>query len=61
MPTSKKFKSVGVDIATYNMLQKLAEKNDRYVGQEIKHLTKIAYNEKFGDDVRELGIGSAKS
>jgi hypothetical protein len=53
-----KYKSVAVDIATYNKLRKLAESNHRYIRQEISRMTGEAYKEKFGD-VAALGIGSA--
>ena len=58
MTDTSKYKSVAVDIATYNKLRKLAETNHRYIRQEISRMTSEAYKEKFGDAVT-MGLGAA--
>lgn len=58
MADANKYKSVAVDIATYNKLKKISGANFRKVSQEIRRLTDEAYVKQFGN-VTELGIGSA--
>lgn len=57
MTDTSKYKSVAVDIPTYNKLRKLSESNHRYIRQEISRMTSEAYKAQFGD-VAALGIGA---
>jgi len=60
MPDTKKYKSVAVDIPTYNKLKKLSLSNHRYIRQEISRMTHEAYLMKFGNEIAEMGIGSTR-
>jgi|ETNvirenome_2_60_1030617.scaffolds.fasta_scaffold23799_3 ferritin len=55
MPDTTKFKSVGVDLTTYQKLIKLSEDEHRNVRQQIAKLTADAFDKKYGQG----GIGSA--
>ena len=54
MPDTTKFKSVGVDLTTYQKLVKLSEDEHRNVRQQIAKLTADAFDKKYGQG----GIGS---
>lgn len=60
MADPKKYKSVAMDLPTYHMLKKIADSHDRPIIAQMRRMVKAAYNEKFTDEIRELGIGSAK-
>ena len=49
-----------MDLPTYHMLKKIADSHDRPIIAQMRRMVKAAYNEKFTDEIRELGIGSAK-
>ena len=55
MPDTTKFKSVGVDLTTYQKLVKLSEDEHRNVRQQIAKLTADAFDKKYGQG----GLGSA--
>ena len=55
MTDTDKFKSVGVDIHTYNKLRKLCADEHRNVRQQIAKLTADAFDKKYGQG----GLGSA--
>jgi|TARA_E500000318_G_scaffold3467_1_gene3889 hypothetical protein len=59
MTDTDKFKSVGVDIHTYNKLRKLCTDEHRNVRQQIGKLVADEYTKKYGDIVSQSGIGSA--
>ena len=59
MTDTDKFKSVGVDILTYNKLRKLCTDEHRNVRQQIGKLVADEYTKKYGDIVSQSGIGSA--
>ena len=61
MASNEKWKSVSVDIKTYNQLKKIAVAEDRKVGQQITNLVKKEFDLRYANDIKELGIGSAKS
>jgi|TARA_B100000900_G_scaffold387972_1_gene379654 hypothetical protein len=60
MASNEKWKSVSVDIKTYNQLKKIALSEDRKVGQQITNLVKREYESRYGNDIKDMGIGSAK-
>ena len=51
MTDTDKFKSVGVDIHTYNKLRKLCTDEHRNVRQQIGKLVADEYTKKYGDIV----------
>ena len=53
MASNEKWKSVSVGIKTYKQLVKIAEEEDRLVKKE--------FDLRYANDIKELGIGSAKS
>ena len=55
MPDTTKFKSVGVDLTTYQKLIKLSEDEHRHVRLQIAKLTADAFDKKYGQG----GLGSA--
>jgi hypothetical protein len=55
MTDTKRYKSVAVDLPTYQKLCKLAEDDHRNVRQQISKLTADAFDSKYSDK----GIGSA--
>ena len=59
MTDISQFKSVGVDISTYNKLKKLCHDEHRNVRQQIGKLVSDEYSKKYGDMVSSAGIGSA--
>ena len=61
MASNEKWKSVSVDIKTYNQLKKIAVAEDRKVGQQISNLVKKEFELRYSNEIKELGIGSAKS
>jgi len=58
MPDTTQYKSVAVDIATYNKLQKLCSDEHRNARQQISKLVADEYSKKYSDMVNS-GIGSA--
>ena len=60
MASNEKWKSVSVDIKTYKQLKKIAVDEDRKVGQQITNLVKKEYESRFGSEIKDMGIGSAK-
>jgi len=60
MASNEKWKSVSVGIKTYKQLVKIAEEEDRKVGQQIANLVKKEYETRYGNEIRDMGIGSAK-
>ncbi len=61
MASNEKWKSVSVGIKTYKQLVKIADEEDRKVGQQIANLVKKEYEARYGNNISELGLGSAKS
>tara|TARA_R110000803_G_scaffold178823_1_gene241256 strand:+ start:490 stop:678 length:189 start_codon:yes stop_codon:yes gene_type:complete len=59
MADTTQYKSVAVDISTYNKLQKLCEDEHRNPRQQIAKLTADEYSDKYGNMVSNSGIGSA--
>ena len=53
-----KYKSVGVNLNTYNKLRKLAEDEHRNIGQQISKLVNDEYKELYGNEPPSGGIGS---
>ena len=60
MASNEKWKSVSVDIRTYKQLVKIAEEEDRKVGQQIANLVKKEFGARYGNQIKDMGIGSAK-
>ena len=60
MANNEKWKSVSVGIKTYKQLVKIAEEEDRKVGQQIANLVKKEYESRYGNEIKDMGIGSAK-
>ena len=60
MASNEKWKSVCVDIKTYKQLKKIAVDEDRKVGQQITNLVKKEYESRYGSEIKDMGIGSAK-
>ena len=60
MASNEKWKSVCVGIKTYKQLVKIAEEEDRKVGQQIANLVKKEYESRYGNEIKDMGIGSAK-
>ena len=60
MAEPKKYKSVAVDVPTYVMLKKIAESYDRPIVAQMRRMIKSEYNQKFGNELKESGIASAK-
>tara|TARA_R100000655_G_scaffold42602_1_gene78628 strand:+ start:326 stop:556 length:231 start_codon:yes stop_codon:yes gene_type:complete len=60
MASNEKWKSVSVDIITYQRLKKIAMDEDRKVGQQITNLVKKEYETRYANEIKQLGIGSAK-
>tara|TARA_A100001391_G_C4970948_1_gene252633 strand:- start:351 stop:581 length:231 start_codon:yes stop_codon:yes gene_type:complete len=60
MASNEKWKSVSVGIKTYKQLVKIAEEEDRKVGQQIANLVKKEYESRYGNEIKDMGIGSAK-
>lgn len=60
MASNEKWKSVSVDINTYKRLKKIALDEDRKVGQQITNLVKKEFESRYGVDIKDMGIGSAK-
>ena len=61
MASNEKWKSVSVGIKTYKQLVKIAEEEDRKVGQQIANLVKKEYETRYANNISELGLASAKS
>ncbi len=59
MPDTSQYKSVAVDISTYNKLKKLSLDEHRNIRQQISKLTADEYSNRYGDMVSNSGIGSA--
>jgi hypothetical protein len=59
MASNEKWKSVSVDIKTYNQLKKIAVAEDRKVGQQITNLVKREFESRYGNEIKDMGIGSA--
>lgn len=53
-----KYKSVGVNLNTYNKLRKLAEDEHRNIGQQISKLVNDEYKKLYGNEPPLGGIGS---
>ena len=47
-------------IKTYKQLVKIAEEEYRKVGQQIANLVKKEYESRYGNEIKDMGIGSAK-
>ena len=60
MASNEQWKSVSVGIKTYKQLVKIAEEEDRKVGQQIANLVKKEYESRYGNEIKDMGIGSAK-
>lgn len=58
MTNISKYKSVGIDITTYNKLRKICDDEDRNIRQQISRMVNVAYKEKYGNQVETMGIGS---
>ena len=56
MASNEKWKSVSVNIDTYAKIKKIAQDEDRKIGQQISNLVKKEYEKRYSN----LGIGSAK-
>lgn len=62
MASNEKWKSVSVNISTYQKLIKIAGDEDRKVGQQIANLVKKEYEARYGENnITKLGLGAAKS
>ena len=61
MASNEKWKSVSVSLNTYNQLKKIAMDEDRKVGQQISNLVKKEFELRYSSNIKDLGIGSAKS
>jgi hypothetical protein len=61
MADPKKYKSVAVDLPTYVMLKKMAESYDRPIIAQMRRMIKNEYNLQFGNELKDGGIGSAKT
>ena len=57
MASNEKWKSMSVDIISNNC--KIAEEEDRKVGQQIANLVKKEFGARY-DQAKGMGIGSAK-
>jgi len=55
---NKRWKSVGIDLTTYNKLRKICEEEDRNISQQIKRMVNREYRDTFKND--SLGIGSVR-
>jgi len=54
---NKQWKSVGIDITTYNKLRKICDQEDRNISQQIKRMVNKEYRDTFKNN-DSLGIGS---
>tara|TARA_B100000212_G_C27265118_1_gene486201 strand:- start:609 stop:791 length:183 start_codon:yes stop_codon:yes gene_type:complete len=54
---NKQWKSVGIDITTYNKLRKICDQEDRNISQQIKRMVNREYRDTFKNN-DSLGIGS---
>ena len=54
---NKQWKSVGIDLNTYNKLRKICEEEDRNISQQIKRMVNREYRDTFKNN-DSLGIGS---
>ena len=61
MTDPKKYKSVAVDVPTYVMLKKIAEAYDRPIIAQMRRMIKTEYTQQFGSELKDGGIGSAKT
>ena len=60
MASNEKWKSVSVNIDTYAKIKKIAQDEDRKIGQQISNLVKKEYESRYGNEIKDMGIGSAK-
>jgi hypothetical protein len=58
MADTAKWKSVGIDISTYNKLRKICECEDRNIRQQISRMVNQEYKSVVGKDYDNMGIGS---
>lgn len=58
MADTSKWKSVGIDLTTYNKLRKICNSEDRNISQQIKRMVNKEYRDTFGSEYDSLGIGS---
>ena len=58
MADTSKWKSVGIDLTTYNKLRKICNWEDRNISQQIKRMVNKEYRDTFGSEYDSLGIGS---
>lgn len=61
MADPKKYKSVAIDLPTYVMLKKMAESYDRPIIAQMRRMIKNEYSLQFGNELKDGGIGSAKT
>jgi len=54
MASNEKWKSVSVDIRTYKQLVKIAEEEDRKVGQQIANLVKKEFGARYGNQIKDM-------
>ena len=60
MASNEKWKSVSVNVDTYAKIKKIAQDEDRKIGQQISNLVKKEFESRYGGDIKDMGIGSAK-
>ena len=60
MASNEKWKSVSVKIDTYAKIKKIAQDEDRKIGPQISNLVKKEYESRYGNEIKDMGIGSAK-
>ena len=58
MADTSKWKSVGIDISTYNKLRKICDSEDRNIRQQITRMVNQEYKAKFSQSYEGQGIGS---
>tara|TARA_R100001015_G_C4633562_1_gene198702 strand:- start:5153 stop:5359 length:207 start_codon:yes stop_codon:yes gene_type:complete len=59
MPDTSKYKSVGINIDSYNKLKKLSEDKRRSIGQQTALIIDKAFDSEYGDKTKEAGIASS--
>jgi len=58
MADTSKWKSVGIDISTYNKLRKICDAEDRNIRQQITRMVNQEYKSVVGKEYDTMGIGS---
>ena len=54
MPDTSKYKSVGINIDSYNKLKKLSEDKRRSIGQQTALIIDKAFDSEYGDKTKDL-------